>query len=1004
LKSLNTCPERTGKFIRIVIATFAAMLTARSASALDPARDTSQYIHDRWEGDRGFPGGSVHRIVQSSDGYLWIGADKGLVRFDGLTFRLIPGNAPGGQNQSVLGIVTEPGGGLWAQLRTTDLVRYDSTRFIDMPQSLAAIGPAVTALTRGIDGALILATVDHGIVRYRAGRLDTIAPRRSLPSSFVIAIAQMPDGDLWLGTRDSGLLRLHNGELQRVKGLPDQKVNTLLAGDRQQLWIGTDNGISIWDGIAVGTTNLPPAVEHVAALSMFRDRDGNVWVGTTNGQLLRVNGQSVQAFEDGDRARRGAVTTIFEDRDSNLWFGTTRGLERLRDGVFTTIGAAQGLPAETSGPVYASADATWIAPSTGGLYVVRRGRATRISTAGLDGDLVYSIAGGNGEIWVGRQRGGLTQLRIEDDRFSAKTWGKSDGLAQDNVYAVYRSRDGTVWAGTLSAGLSRFRNGAFTTFTTADGLASNTVSAIVETADGTIWLATPNGLSAQSKGKWIRYSTEDGLPTNEINTLAEDSAGNVWIGTAAGLALVRDGRVVKAFRPPSLLRASILGIVEDRLGGLWVATPENILRVERVRLADHTAADNDVRDYAAPDGLPSVEGVKRHRSLTIDQRGRIWVAVSRGLAMTDPERTRGRIAPALMRVESVSADGRTIANGNPLRIPPRQQRIAFRFTGLSLATPERVQFQYRLDGFDRDWSAPSASREAVYTNLPPATYLFHLKGSNGDGIWNGPEATVQMQILPSYWQTTWFQISMLAVASLLIWVAYRLRMMQLSRSLNVRFEERLAERTRIAQELHDTLLQGFVSASMQLHVATDRLPPDSAARPAITKVMDLMGRVIDEGRNAVRGLRSPALEDDLHHAFAGIADEVGGDRPVDYRVVIDGHDRHLKPFIRDEIYRIGREAVVNALRHSHAARVELALDYSPKGLRVLVRDDGRGINTEILQSGKDGHWGLTGMRERAERIGGTLRVWSSDGEGTEVELLVPARVAFAPEKHRGRPA
>jgi signal transduction histidine kinase len=275
--------------------------------------------------------------------------------------------------------------------------------------------------------------------------------------------------------------------------------------------------------------------------------------------------------------------------------------------------------------------------------------------------------------------------------------------------------------------------------------------------------------------------------------------------------------------------------------------------------------------------------------------------------------------------------------------------------------------------------------------------------SNSDGLWNGSEAVVSFSIAPAFWQTTWFQLTVVVLAAAAAWGAYRLRLLQVQHQLNVRFEERLAERTRIAQELHDTLLQGFLSASMQLHVAADRLPGDSPAKPSLVKVLDLMRNVIDDGRNAVRGLRSRAASsDDLQHAFSGISDELNFGGDIEYRVVLEGRDRPLKPVIRDEIYRIGREAVTNAFRHSKANRVELALEYGPRALRVLVRDNGCGIDTGVLQSGSDGHWGLAGMRERADRIGARFRVWSSAGTGTEVELSVPARVAFASEERRDR--
>jgi ligand-binding sensor domain-containing protein/anti-sigma regulatory factor (Ser/Thr protein kinase) len=966
-----------------------------------------QYIHDRWESDRGFPGGAVHAITQSSDGYLWVAADKGLVRFDGVVFRLERrAGLTKEQDSAVLALAPDAAGGLWLQLRSAMLARYRDGRFEEaLPSMLNIRGPAVTAMSSTSTGAILLSVLDQGVIRYRNGQVDTLVSQQLMPASVVMAITETPDGDVWLGTRDSGLLRLHGGQLTRiVQGLPDQKINTLVVGQGKTLWIGTDEGVRFWNGSEVTRVGLPESLTHVGALAMSRDHDENIWIGTTSGQLLRVNQQGMQSLDERERGRRGAVTTVFEDRDRNLWIGTNRGIERLRDGVFTTYAAAQGLRDGPSGAIYVDSTRAWTAPVDGGLQTISAQRAAPVAVAGLTNDVVYSISGGAGEVWLGRQRGGLTRLRTEGGTLTARTFTKPDGLAQDNVYAVHRTRSGTVWAGTLSAGLSRLQDGRFKTFTTQDGLASNTIAAIAEAADGTIWVATPNGVSHQSDRGWTRLAAGDGLPSSDVNTLFEDSAHDMWIGTAAGLALARGGRIVSEFRAPDRLRAAIVGMAEDRAGCLWITTTERIVSVNRGRLAANIASDSDLREFGVADGLLGVDGVKRHRSVTTDGAGRVWLSTSRGLSMTDPTGAARRAARAVVAIESLSADGEPVV-GTSLSIASRKQRIAIAYTSLNLATPERAQFRYRLDGFDRDWSAPSPTRQAVYTNLDPGGYRFHVIASNGDGVWNGDEAVLGFAITPAFWQTGWFQGSLLLIVGAGAWAMYRLRLHQVRRQLNVRFEERLAERTRIAQELHDTLLQGVLSASMQLHVAADRLPTDSPTTPSLRKVQDLMTRVIEEGRNAVRGLRSTGTgSDDLQRAFSGLSDELDLGNGIEYRVTVEGRDRPLQPFIRDEIYRIGREAVVNAFRHSGANRIEMALEYGMREFRVLVRDNGRGIENEVLRSGSDGHWGLPGMRERADRIGAGFKVMSSVGSGTEVELSVPARVAFARRKSRDRPA
>jgi signal transduction histidine kinase len=329
------------------------------------------------------------------------------------------------------------------------------------------------------------------------------------------------------------------------------------------------------------------------------------------------------------------------------------------------------------------------------------------------------------------------------------------------------------------------------------------------------------------------------------------------------------------------------------------------------------------------------------------------------------------------------------------------------YTGLSLSGPERVRFRYKLDGFDGGWSDPVASREAVYTNLGPGPYRFRVQASNPDGAWTGNENSIAFVVDPAFWQTWWFRLGAPLGCLLAAIALYRLRLRQLTGRLNVRFEERLQERTRIAQELHDTLLQGFLSVSMQVHVAVDRLPPDSQVKPSLARALDLMGQVIEEGRNAVRGLRSTQSGSlmDLEHAFSRIRDEFiateNDDDPIDFRVITDGKRRPLHPLLRDEVYRIGREALSNAFRHARANKIEIELNYSYSRLRVSIRDNGCGIDPETLDTGRDGHWGLCGMRERAEQIGAQLHLWSGGAGGTEVELSVPGRIAFADQPKSG---
>lgn len=978
----------------MVVASF-----TNTAWAEEPDKAMSQYVRDWWGTERGFPGGPVYAITQTTDGYLWIGTEKGLVRFDGLNFRLFnQTNTPSFPSGPVLGLVGDREGSLWIRMRNPSMLRYRGGKFENVMADLEQAEAGITAMCRGQNGEVYFSALVNGTLRYSEGRFTRIASTEGRPNFLVLSMAETPLGDLWLGTRDSGLFNIKEGRIIQVtNGLPDLKINSLLAVGDQGLWAGTDNGVVRWNGTEFTTAGVSPSLKNIQALAMTQDRLSNIWVSTSTG-LLRIDTRGITSFEESTQRTGTPSTALFEDREGNLWTANTQGIERLRVSAFVTYSTAQGMPSESNGPVYVdSGGRAWFAPLDGGLYSINAGRIERVAAAAINKDVVYSITGRKGELWIGRQRGGLTHLDYKGRLPRAETFTEADGLAQNSVYVVHQSRDGTVWAGTLSAGVSRFSNGRFTTLTAADGLASNMINSILESSDGTMWFATPTGLSALSNNRWQTYKQSEGLPSENIHCLLEDSSGRLWIGTSNGLAFINEGRAYAPPAMPAQFSEAILGMEEDKNGSLWIATSSRVLRVNRDRLIGGGLTDAEVREYGSADGLQGIEGVKRHRSVVTDSLGQVWFSLNRGLSVVDPARLVNSSTPAIIHVESVSADGTSIDLRGPVRILSANQRITFNYAGLSLSIPERVKYRYLLEGFDPGWSEAVSTREVAYTNLAPGPYTFRVIASNSDGVWNSDEAIISFEIEPMFWQTLWFRF-LIGIALIVILLAfYQLRLRQLTKQLNVRFEERLAERTRIAQELHDTLLQGFLSASMQLHVAVDNLPDDSPAKPRLNRVLQLMRQVTEEGRNAVRGLRSSSKNStlDLEQAFSRIKQELGIQGPTDFRVIVEGHPRPLRPIIRDEVYRIGREALVNAFRHSRAKSIEIEVEYLSNNLRILVRDDGCGIDPQVLRSGRDGHWGLSGMRERADRIGARLKVRSRLATGTEVELSVPGPVAFS---------
>jgi PAS domain S-box-containing protein len=778
---------------------------ATPSKAVDPGRMISQYARDRWTVENDFPGGAVSAIAQTPDGYLWIGTDKGLFRFDGFRFRGFPQASPESLPiGAVQQLMTDNGGDLWILLANTKLLRFHGGKF-ELGREEAEVG--VTAIGRRANGAPLFASLAYGALTYTDGKFLAISPpsHRSststtpsyddlstrlssatsvsahslaLPDSAVTSMAETRDGRVWLGTRDKGLFYLGHGQISPVR-LPgmSRNVHSLLPLESGDLWIGTERGIFRWNGKEVNQIGMSPGLRQIDARVLIRDRDANVWVATESG-LARVNDEGI-SFDDVGSDRAKSVTALFEDREGNLWIGHSQGFERLRETAFVTY-SFEKWQQESGGPVFIDpTGGVWFASFKGGLQRLRQGQSGVVLNGGLNQDVVYSIAGDDDQLWVGRQRGGLTRLRYGAGRITTRTYTVSDGLPENSIYAVYKSQDGSVWAATVNAGIGQFVDGHFKTYSTANGLPSNSITSIDESPDGTLWFGTPNGLVRYSRDKWSVFTSRDGLPNGNITCLRTDTTGILWIGTVSGLTWLQSGVIKKLdFMPPSL-REEILGMAGDNLGNLWIATSNHILSVKRAPLLSGRISESDVREYGPEDGLIGQQGVKRFRSVSADTQGKIWFSTDRGLAVVDPLRVDRESVPVIVQLESLSADGNSLDLVPPIRIPPDTHRLTFKFSGLSLSDPKRIQFKYKLEGFDRDWSEPVFTREAIYTHVDWGSYVFRVMASNSNGIWNDQAAELSFSIAPTWYQTKVFRVLLAASLLLGIWALHRMRIHQL---------------------------------------------------------------------------------------------------------------------------------------------------------------------------------------------------------------------------------
>jgi signal transduction histidine kinase/ligand-binding sensor domain-containing protein len=968
-----------------------AALSSHPLSALDPNRTLDQYVVTRWGRDS-FPGGAINAIAQTPDGYLWIGAENGLVRFDGVSFRLIEhANSPSLPPGHVLGLVVDSEGALWVRMQSPYLMRYRGGNFEQVyPEKIPleftfAREEGAAAATLGSNGEVVIAAPGTPL-RYVSGKFTPVLSSGAV-HGIPTTIAETADGAVWIGMRDTGLFRVRDGRGSQA-GLPDQKVNALLPVAGSRLWIGTDSGLAQWDGSAVTRRGVPAALARSPILVLAHDRDSNLWVSTPTGiARMDAKGSPVQAAGGNSP---GAVRAIFEDREGNVWFGGTEGLMQLRDAPFLSYAGVAG----EGGSLYVdSSGRAWIGPSSGGLLWIRGSERRQIVTAGMDRDVIYSIAGGPGELWVGRRLGGVTQLREDGGVLQTRTYNARDGLAPGVVSAINRSRDGSIWAGTLDGAVSRIERGRITTFTAANGLSADAITTIQETPDGVVWAGTAGGLAAFRNGNWRRYGGEDGLPPGRVNTLAPDDDGVLWVGSSAGVFSWSGTRFEGARNAPDSLRGEIYGLAADGSGNLWAVTDRNVVSISRAALLGQSKGPAAARQFSMADGLPSTRGIRSDHSVAKDPSGRIWFSLQGGLCVVNPSLP-SATAPAIVNVETVAVDGRPVGAGPVVRYSSSRQRVVFNFIGVSLSIPRRVRYRYKLEGYENDWSEPSESHEAAYTGLPPSRYTFRVIASNSEGLWNGTPGSVTLEVEPKLSQTWWFRAAGIGIVIACIFAGFRYRLARAHAAMNLRFEERLAERTRIARELHDTLLQSFQGLMLRLQVVDDLLPPGKA-KEQLEESLERADQAIAEGRNAVHDLRSSATTaNDLVEAVRALGAELATQDTTAFHLLVEGPARELHPIIRDELYRITREALRNAFRHAAARHVETEITYGERAFRMCIRDDGRGMPTEMLESGRSGHYGLSGMRERAQRIGAKLEIWSKLKAGTEMELTIGGSIAY----------
>ena len=740
---------------------------------------------------------------------------------------------------------------------------------------------------------------------------------------------------------------------------------------------------------------------------LLKDREGSLWIGT-NGGLARWIAGKVQRLPITDPLAIASILSLMEDREGNLWVGTeTGGLHILRDQRFRTLGAREGLSSDaTTSVVEDRAGTLWVGTAGGGLNAFRPGTAGPIKSYtvrdGLVSDVILSLAAApNGDLWVGTPDG-LNRIR----KGKIDSFTSADGLPDDFIRSLLVDGDGSLWIGTrrglthwsyqssrtswAASEVSSAVGGArMKTYTQASGLGSDLVGAMARDSNGDLWVATFAGLSRMRGGKIANYTTANGLSSNVITALLPRGNGTLLIGTQDRGWDLWDGRRFTAARNDGLDQTAIHAILDDGGGHLWFATGNGIARCDCAGAMEGAACSHWI-EFGAADGLRSLEtATNSHPSAWRAGDGHLWFATPKGLVEVDPAHFPVNAVPppvALERFAVDDIDQALRAADFSVRIPAGHVHFEFDYAGLSFVAPQKVRYRYMLEGFDRGWTEAGTRRAAYYTNIKPGKYTFRVQAANNDGLWNTEGAALRFELRPRFYQTLWFDALLLAAVAGLIALLLRLRL----RRAESEFRAVLGERNRIAREIHDTLAQGYVGISVQLELLSELLRMDKAE--AAQKHLDLTRGYVREGlaeaRQSIWALRSQDSDETTLPVRLRRMVETEGGSGLESRFSIYGAYRPLPPATEREILRVAQEAIHNVKKHARAKHLFVQLGYGPGEIALDVRDDGQGFAAGEKQA--PGHFGLTGMRERAAAIGGTLEVTSDPGGGTTVRLEAPA--------------
>jgi len=1021
------------------------LLGVRTALALDPQRHITELAHRVWDSKSGVPP-DIRALAQTSDGYLWIGSFHGLYRFDGMQFQPFQSvSAARLPSQEISSLFATRDGRLWIGYRGGGVSVLERDKLINYNSVDGFPDGRVWGFAQDQQGRTWAASA-RGLACFEDGRWRRVGNGLSFPDSSATAVLVDHLGALWVaGEHHIAVLPPRASQFELADERYDGQVPQLAESPDGTVWMAeTSRAVrplkrpgepppkgptkdeclfrfpDTWKTEPI--CRRPDDLEvRVGSQALLFDQNGGFWVTTLGDGLRRAPypsrlrkepigelSNALQQFTSKDGLSSDVVTAILEDREGTVWVATRDGIDQFRNGPLAPVTLG---PAATQLSIVAADEGYVVALSSNG-HVFRFHDAHKVDEVSVTNTGISAFyqlyRDPFGSIWASGSPSGCRFVGEKCAINLADPVEKAGPMQPGSGWLLAVDGHHRLWAYVPEHGLFAFEDGRWSRFKggPAAALASSAPTTQYTDATGRIWFGLRDGrILTVTDGVVHLYSSEDGLALGEIEAI--DSVGtHVFVGGEHGLVLLRGPGFtpVLPYDAPAFGRVS--GIVEGDDGSLWLNENRGVIRMpasEVSAILQDSSHPTRYDVFDSSDGLPGATSVTAAiNSIECPTAirgtdGRLWFTTTRGAAWVDPHHVYRNKLPPPVVIQSIVADGSRLSSASKLELPARTKNLQIAYAGLSLSVPERVQYRYRLKGLDDTWQSVGTRRTAYYTKLPPGSYDFQVIASNDVGVWNEVGAELPIRIIPAWYQTWWFYALSALLVTATLAALYRLRVAQVRADTRRLLEARLSERERIARELHDTLLSGVQGLIWCFEAAAVPIsPPDQSARQLMRQSLDRAVKLLAESRDKVKGLRTATCEvAELTQALAAEGEQLAQQHSAKFRLSVQGTARVLHPIAREEGFLIAREALGNAFRHSGAKDIEVEVTYGDAALHVRVRDDGRGITPSVLQAGgTPGHFGLAGMRERAKKLGGKLEIWSEPAAGTEIDLRVPARVAY----------